>query len=113
MTKRERQEIILEPLSLRRHDKICNIAFELNVNEKNIRRDLKELSKVYPIVVERGVMYGGVYVANEFQYKAKYLTNAQINLLQSLLVNITKEDRETIEKLLSKYIGYIPKTLPC
>lgn len=110
MTKRERQEIILETLSLRRHDKICNLAFELNVNERTIRRDLQELSKVYPIIAERGVTYGGVYVANEFLYKAKHLTNAQINLLQSLLSNIAKEDKEIVEKLLSKYIGYIPKS---
>ena len=40
----ERRQVLIELLCERRHDKIENLAFELNVNERTIRRDLEELS---------------------------------------------------------------------
>jgi len=99
----ERKQAILELLCRRRHDKIGNLAFELNVSEKTIRNDIRELSKSYPIFTLKGKSYGGVYIDDNFRYGTFYLNNGQMGFLKKLLDDINKEDRKTIVSVLSKY----------
>lgn len=46
----ERRQALIETLCKRRHDKVCNLAFEFGVNERTIRRDIEQLSLSFPSI---------------------------------------------------------------
>ncbi len=50
----ERRRILLELLSVRKREKIENLANELDVSVRTIRYDIEILSCTYPIFTETG-----------------------------------------------------------
>jgi DeoR/GlpR family transcriptional regulator of sugar metabolism len=56
----ERREKILKILSVRKYEKISNLALELEVSKRTIKYDIELLSCTYPIYTITGP-YGGVY----------------------------------------------------
>ena len=59
----ERRQQILELLCRRRKDTMQNLASELGVSERTIRRDVEILTRTYPLETICGRYGGGVRVA--------------------------------------------------
>lgn len=59
----DRQQQLISLLCQRRSDSIQNLAMELGVCERTIRRDIEELTLTYPIETVRGRYGGGVRMA--------------------------------------------------
>ena len=66
----ERRMEIIKILFRRRYETLCNLAFELEVSERTIRRDIDELSRTMPIYTKRGRYDGGVYVVEGRYYSS-------------------------------------------
>lgn len=97
----ERRQKILEILSIRRFEKIDNLAAEFGVSERTIRKDIEELSCYAPIFTIRG-KYGGVKVADGYYSSRTYLTDEQ----KTALINVIKGDTPNIpllESILTKF----------
>ena len=60
----DRQQQLISLLCQRRSDSIQNLAMELGVCERTIRRDIEELTLTYPIETVRGRYGGGVRMAD-------------------------------------------------
>lgn len=60
----ERRQQILELLCQRRKDTMQNLAAELGVSERTIRRDVEILTRSYPLETVCGRYGGGVRVAD-------------------------------------------------
>lgn len=58
----ERRSEIMKLLCRRRSETIRNLAFEFEVSERTIRRDIEILSLNEPIYTQVGRYGGGVYV---------------------------------------------------
>lgn len=99
----ERRQVLIELLCERRHDKIENLAFELDVNERTIRRDLEELSLSYPIYTERTRGKGGVYIEERYYLGKQYLRQEEEELLQKLILEKTGEDKARLIKILERF----------
>lgn len=99
----ERRQAILEALCIRRSDKVENLAFEFDVNESTIRRDILELSLNYPIYTQTGRYGGGVYVADDYYLGKQYLTAEQQSLLQELTQSVNEEQKEVLKSILAKF----------
>ena len=104
----ERRQVLIELLCERRHDKIENLAFELNVNERTIRRDLEELSLSYPIYTERSRGKGGVYIEERYYLGKQYLRKEEEELLQRLIAKNRGEDKECLIRIFKRFSR--PKT---
>jgi len=90
-----RRESLLKVMSKRRHDRVSNLAFEFNVNERTIRRDIQKLSEIYPIYAERGRYGGGVFIENGACLGKKNLSNKQVDFLKrQLQQNLSEFDKE-------------------
>ena len=60
----DRQQQLISLPCQRRSDSIQNLAMELGVCERTIRRDIEELTLTYPIETVRGRYGGGVRMAD-------------------------------------------------
>ena len=65
----ERRQEILKILCRRRHETVANLAFELCVSERTIRRDIETLSLSEPIYTQTGRYGGGVYITGNGTFK--------------------------------------------
>ena len=63
----ERRQQILELLCQRRKDTMQNLAAELGVSERTIRRDVEILTRSYPLETVCGRYGGGVRVAADLR----------------------------------------------
>lgn len=101
----ERRQAILELMCERRHEKICNLAFEFNVNERTIRRDIQILSISYPIYTATGneKQGGGVHVVDGYYIGRKYLKANQQELLERLSLTLNEEDARTMNEILKTF----------
>ena len=111
--KTERREAIKTILAVRRHETINNLAKELGVSGRTIRRDLDELCMNEAIYTQSGRYGGGIYVLDNFSaniryfnaqelrvyekmlnyiqnYKIDYFTAEEIKLLEFILISHTK-----------------------
>ena len=70
-------------LCQRRSDSIQNLAMELGVCERTIRRDIEELTLTYPIETVRGRYGGGVRMADWYFQDRPKLTPKQTALLKT------------------------------
>ena len=80
----ERRREIMKILCRRRHETIKNIARELGVSERTIRRDVDVLSSSEPIYTMTGRYLGGVYVVEGYSLDKVFLTDDEIAVLSSL-----------------------------
>lgn len=98
----ERQQKIIQILSLRRYEKIDNLAFELNVARRTIERDLYNLSFDYPIYTIQG-RNGGVEVMKEAKLNGFRLNQAETELLQKILLSLNGRDYIVLFGIIKKY----------
>lgn len=103
MTTSERRKEILDALSIRRHEKIDNFAFEFNVARRTIERDILELTFDYSIYTTKG-KGGGVHVVEgQYIYDAPRLNGEQTELLKRLSQQLTGKDKDIMINILKKY----------
>ena len=80
----ERRQQILELLCQRRKDTMQNLAAELGVSERTIRRDVEILTRSYPLDRQR-------------------MSPRQTALLRRLATGLQGEDLEVMEQILLKF----------
>lgn len=99
----ERRERLVELLCLRRRDTVGNLAAELGVNERTIRRDIEALTLSYPIETVCGRYGGGVKIADWYSQTRKRLSPRQTVLLKRLALGLQGEDLEEMEGILARF----------
>ena len=103
MSAGERRQQILELLCQRRKETIPNLAAELGVCERTVRRDIEALTLSYPIETCCGRYGGGVKMADWYYQGRRRLTPRQTNLLRRLAVDLQGEDLEDINQILAQF----------
>ncbi len=103
MSAAERRKAVLEALCTRRHDTYENLAREFGVSTRTVQRDVEELMCSYPLKTVRGRYGGGVEVEEGFYLTRKTLTPKETELLRRLRTQLEKEDRKTIDGILSRF----------
>ena len=103
MTALERRQAILEALCIRRRDKIENLAFEFDVSEKTIRRDLLELSLSYPVYTVTGRYHSGVYIADDYYLGKQYLSSEELQTIISLMGKADDDQKKVLSGIINKF----------
>ena len=98
----ERRQRIVEILNMRRYERADNLAYELGVNVKTIRRDIDVLSCSYPLNTKQG-NGGCIYVEEGFDMYDRYLTAKQFEVLKKLTETVTSEDRAVLETIIKSF----------
>ena len=98
----ERRQQILELLCQRRKDTMQNLAAELGVSERTIRRDVESLTRSYPLETVCGRYGGGVRVADWYHLDRQRMSPKQTALLRRLAADLRGEDLEVMEQILLK-----------
>lgn len=99
----ERRQQILELLCQRRKDTMQNLAAELGVSERTIRRDVEILTRSYPLETVCGRYGGGVRVADWYHMDRQRMSPRQTALLRRLATGLQGEDLEVMEQILLKF----------
>lgn len=99
----ERRQQLLELLCQRRKETIPNLAVELGVCERTIRRDIETLTLHYPIETVCGRYGGGVKIADWYYLSRRRLTPRQAALLRRLAADLQGEDLEDINQILVQF----------
>ena len=99
----ERRQLILDLLCQRRRETISNLAAELGVSERTVRRDIEMLTLRYPIETVCGRYGGGVRMADWYQQGRQRLTPRQTALLRRLAVGLQGEDLEDMKQILTQF----------
>ena len=99
----ERRQQILELLCQRRKDIMRNLAAELGVSERTIRRDVEILTRSYPLETVCGRYGGGVRVADWYHLDRQRMSPKQTALLRRLAADLRGEDLEVMEQILLKF----------
>ena len=99
----ERRQQILELLCQRRKDTMQNLAVELGVSERTIRRDVEILTRSYPLETVCGRYGGGVRVADWYHLDRQRMSPKQTALLRRLAADLRGEDLEVMEQILLKF----------
>ena len=99
----ERRQQILELLCQRRKDTMQNLAAELGVSERTIRRDVEILTRSYPLETVSGRYGGGVRVADWYHLDRQRMSPKQTALLRRLAADLRGEDLEVMEQILLKF----------
>ena len=99
----ERRQQILELLCQRRKDTMQNLAAELGVSERTIRRDVEILTRSYPLDTVCGRYGGGVRVADWYHLDRQRMSPKQTALLRRLAADLRGEDLEVMEQILLKF----------
>lgn len=99
----ERRQQILDLLCQRRRETIPNLAAELGVSERTIRRDIEMLTLHYPIETVCGRYGGGVRIADWYYQGRRRLTPRQTALLRRLALNLQGEDLEDMNQILTHF----------
>ncbi len=81
----ERRKAIMIILCKRRFETVSNLAYEFNVNERTIRRDINALSLREPIYTRQGRYDGGVYIIDNYYTNFLYFNDEQIKVLNKLV----------------------------
>ena len=99
----DRQQQLISLLCQRRSDSIQNLAMELGVCERTIRRDIEELTLTYPIETVRGRYGGGVSMADWYFQDRPKLTPKQTALLKRLAIGLHGEDLDEMNRILTHF----------
>lgn len=99
----ERRQQILSLLCQRRKDTVGNLATELDVSERTIRRDIEALTLSYPIETICGRYGGGVKIADWYSQTRKRLSPKQTALLKRLSAGLQGEDLTEMEHILAQF----------
>ena len=99
----DRQQQIINLLCQRRSDTVQNLATELGVCERTIRRDIEELTLTYPLETVRGRYGGGGRMANWYFQDRPKLSPKQTALLKRLAVGLYGEDLDEMNQILARF----------
>lgn len=99
----ERRQQILELLCQRRKETVSNLAAELGVCERTIRRDIEMLTLQYPIETVCGRYGGGVKLTDWYYQGRRRLTPRQTALLRRLAAGLQGEDLEDMNQILVQF----------
>lgn len=102
MSANERRAELIRILVARRQDTMPNLAAELGVTVRTIQRDILALTVEYPLVTLQG-NGGGVKVEDWYHPHKNILSLEQISVLEELIKNADKHQREVVIGLLSAY----------
>lgn len=111
MEQSERRDELKRLLFIRRVDTISNLAKELNVSARTVRRDLDALCLSEAIYTVPGRYGGGVYVLDTFNPNFKQFNEKEIEVLKKIIcyLEIAKEyefsedEIRTLKNLLKTY----------
>ena len=98
-----RQQQIINLLCQRRSDPVQNLAADLGVCERTIRRDIEELTLTYPLETVRGRYGGGVKMADWYFQDRPKLSPKQTALLKRLAVGLHGEDLDEMNHILARF----------
>lgn len=96
----------MDLLCQRRKETIPNLAAELGVSERTIRRDIEMLTLRYPIETVCGRYGGGVRMADWYQQGRRRLTPRQTALLRRLAAGLEGEDLEDMKQILTQFVSW-------
>ena len=106
----ERRNEILRILCRRRHETIENLASELAVSKRTIRRDIDVLSMTYPIYTQTGKYNGGIYVMDGFFLERMYMNDTELDVLKKLYTieqnnnsSLTQQELSVLASIISTY----------
>ena len=99
----DRRQQIVDLLCLRRSDTVQNLASELGVSERTIRRDIEELTLTYPFETVRGRYGGGVRMADWYFHGRPRLSPRQTALLKRLAVGLHGENLDEMNRILARF----------
>ena len=106
----ERRNEIIKILCRRRHETIENLASELAVSKRTIRRDIEVLSISYPIYTQTGKYNGGVYVMDGFFLERMYMNDTELNVLKKIYIIsqndnslLTKQELSILDSIIATY----------
>lgn len=106
----ERRSEIMKILCRRRSETIRNLAFELEVSERTIRRDIEILSLNEPIYTQSGRYGGGVYVEKSYSMTRMYMSEEELGVLHKLADMADKHELDEREqKILNSIISAYTK----
>ena len=88
----ERRTELMKILCRRRKETIRNLAQELSVSERTIRRDIDVLSLSEPIYTQMGRYEGGVYVEEGYSINRMYMTKEELDVLHKISAISDKQD---------------------
>ena len=93
----------MDLLCQRRRETTSNLAEELGVSERTIRRDVEMLTLRYPIETVCGRYGGGVRMADGYKQDRRRLTPRQTALLRRLAAGLQGEDLEDMKQILTQF----------
>ena len=99
----ERREAIYAELRAKRHLTIGYLAEKYGVNERTIRRDVEELTLVYPIETVCGRYGGGVKLSDWYQPTRSTLCPEQMALLKKLAPSLAGNDLAVLNSIISQF----------
>ncbi len=107
----ERRQVLLAILCRRRCEIIPNLAAELDVSERTVRRDVDVLSLSYPIYTTPGRHSGGVYLLDGYRTDFPYFDRSQTAVLEKVLYlakqqqpcSLSEQECSVLSALLRKY----------
>ena len=102
MTANERRAEIMRILVSRRHEITPNLARDLAVSERTIRRDIKVLMVDYPLDVYQGNT-GGIRLADWYHPHKRLLSREQQQVLTELVTVSDARQARVLHELLSAY----------
>lgn len=94
----ERRSEIMKLLCRRRSETIRNLAFEFEVSERTIRRDIEILSLNEPIYTQAGRYGGGVYVEEGYSMARMYMSDEELGVLRKLADIADKHELSDAER---------------
>ena len=74
----ERRQQILELLCQRRKDTMQNLAAELGVSERTIRRDVEILTRSYPLGSVSRFIYGSFLCCSPLRFQSKQICKKHV-----------------------------------
>lgn len=107
----ERRAEMMKILCRRRSETVQNLAAELGVSERTIRRDLEILSLKEPIYTQPGRYGGGVYVAEGYSLYRMYMTEEELGVLHKVsrfadkrsLCSLSDGERKILQSIIALY----------
>lgn len=106
----ERRSEIIRLLCRRKHETIKNLASELSVSEKTIRRDVEALSLSEPIYTQMGRYGGGVYIMDGYSMDRMYMKSEELDVLQKLSMTVKEnissfstEEKKILDTIILEY----------
>lgn len=88
----ERRCEIMKILCRRRSETIRNLASELGVSDRTVRRDIEILSLREPIYTQSGRYGGGVYVDERYSMDRMYMAEEELSVLHKLADKADKKE---------------------